>query len=613
MSDIGARSDSRTRHGLVAQLPQLGPLIGWLRDHNGRARARLWAKADENYGGRAVLALTVTVGRHGPEMNSAQFWRILPVELTGTRPAAVQRFALADVDLPLPAEGAAVRMVMLHVEHREGTLPAAYGAARTVDNPLADGMAAELPEPLEVRYEEFAGDDPLKPKQQFIQELFTELEQELRSDRDTGAAPIPNTYSRLRRRDLPLPECRPPASSRTHSLPLTFAAGCCRHPGVEFDRELADRALAAVAAHADKHGDVAFVCMLGDQIYADATAGVLDVDERLEKYTTRYDAAFDSKGFRNLTSRLPVYMTADDHEIRDGWPNDVLPQSAEHVYWDRSVEWAWQLYFAHQRAHGPRRAQASVLAKPDPTSLWYGLEERGVPFFFFDARFDRVPAGTDIVGTAQIEAFADWLDRAAFADWLEDLAAAEARSRQLRYVPKFVVCGSVLAPGLKEFDSSPERARRADTWQAFLADRAEIARRIVARGLQNVVFLSGDYHCAAVASLRLQDAIQGYAIVAPPFYAPFPFANVRAEEVTATGYLRDRTHGAPLLGVYEAKALEVQGFALISVHRRVAEPLDPGDWEIEVRIYQDCWRDNGEPHARLAATALLARGKADWV
>lgn len=600
MSQIGAQAGEHL-HDLVAKLPQLGPLIGWR--HAGKA-ARLWAKADENYTGRAVLALTVAVQNDHLDMASVKFWKTLPVKLVDTkegneRVLDVQRFALADVDLP--AAGEVIRMVMLHVEHRLDSLPPIYGNARNFGNPIARDVAADrLPDAEELRYEEFAGAVPIKPKEQFVEELFDELERELHVEREIGAAPIPGTYSRLRRRDARMSRCEVSCSTLAGEGLLAFAAACCRHPGVGFDRDLADRALAALAARVDP----SFVFMLGDQIYADATAGVLDVDERVEKYAARYDMAFGSDGFRRLAARLPVYMVADDHEVRDNWPNDVLPPSAR-PYWDDSVEWAWQLYFAHQRWHGPQPPPAAALAKPAaPTSFYYSFADRGIQFFAFDSRFEREPGGGSIVGAGQMEALSRWLDQ---------MVATES----LRCVPKFVACGTVFAPGLEEFRASPERTRRADTWQAFQADRAKVARLIAEKGAQNVVFLSGDYHCAAIGSLRFfggkapREGLRGYAIVAPPFYAPFPFANNRECDVASNEVIVDPAT-KQIVASCTSLSLEMQGFAVIRVNR-VEERAGVDQWKIEVQFQTDRWAQDGSATADKIKTGLLANGTASWV
>ncbi len=105
----------------------MGPILGWTREERGLTVSRLWAKADDTYSGRAVLALTARWD--GTRASEVLFWKVHPVHLRDTQPPAVERFALGDVNIP-PA-GQPVRMVMLHIHAKTGDeeLPAEYGRA----------------------------------------------------------------------------------------------------------------------------------------------------------------------------------------------------------------------------------------------------------------------------------------------------------------------------------------------------------------------------------------------------------------------------------------------------------------------------------------------------
>ena len=57
---------------------------------------------------------------------------------------------------------------------------------------------------------------------------------------------------------------------------------------------------------------------------------------------------------------------------------------------------------------------------------------------------------------------------------------------------------------------------------------------IAERRIRNVVFLSGDYHCAASATITFSHSpVKAYALVTPALHAPLRFANVAAGEVLA--------------------------------------------------------------------------------
>src|SRR5262249_18311052 len=128
----------------------------------------------------------------------------------------------------------------------------------------------------------------------------------------------------------------------------------------------------------------------------------------------------------------------------------------------------------------------------------------------------RSEDGRRMMAPYQLDRFASWLGR-----------------QDGRNVPKFVMSGSVMAPTEREFAGRPAHARRADGWAGYPAERPQVLELIREKRAQNVVFISGDLHCAALASLHFGDApeLRCYAVVAPAFYAPFPFANLPAREL----------------------------------------------------------------------------------
>jgi alkaline phosphatase D len=336
--------------------------------------------------------------------------------------------------------------------------------------------------------------------------------------------------------------------------------------------------------------------MLGDQIYADATAGVIDAEDRLEKYTSRYYEAFDAPGFRRLARRLPLYMSGDDHEIRDNWPKDSVPPGAAEemkALFTRVERWAGQLFLAHQRSHGPD--QPPWAPQRDGAKFWYAFEAGGLPFFCFDTRFERRRDTERMMESYQLDCFRAWL------------AMACAGPNPL--APKFILSGSVFAPTEREFAGRPAHARRSDDWAGYPAERSIVLHEIMAQGAQNVVFVSGDLHCGAVASLHFPgNGLRCYAVVAPPFYAPFPFANTAAAEVAGVEAIESIDRQGHLISVEcRARSFDAGGFARIAV-----EPprgSDALDWEIVVEYCADDWDANGRVTTIPRQTARLAGGE----
>src|SRR3546814_10988294 len=69
----------------------------------------------------------------------------------------------------------------------------------------------------------------------------------------------------------------------------------------------------------------------------------------------------------------------------------------------------------------------------------------------------------------------------------------------------------------------------SDSWPAFPTTRRAVLNTIIKNGVQNVVFLSGDIHCANVAAIEFTGSpaaqkLKAFSITSSAFYWPFPFA-----------------------------------------------------------------------------------------
>lgn len=293
---------------------------------------------------------------------------------------------------------------------------------------------------------------------------------------------------------------------------LRFVASCCRYPGLGFERARSDASLKEIARKMESgHISPQFMLMLGDQIYADATAGLMDSPSAFEKVTLATRRAFASSGFRALTSRLPTYMVIDDHEISDNWSIDELNyregfgQARKAAL--RLRDTAFSTFAAYQWAHSPRN-----VAVP---GFNYQFDGPGSSFFVLDTRSNRqrYRATPQVCSPAQLSALEAWLGQ---------------RPDEV----KFIVTGSVVVPGLREHQM-PEGvpARAADTWQLAPDQRRQLLALVGACKSRDVVFISGDYHCSAISTLSFTSGRTAYAVVTPPLYAPIPAANVHPREI----------------------------------------------------------------------------------
>jgi hypothetical protein len=312
----------------------------------------------------------------------------------------------------------------------------------------------------------------------------------------------PGTLSRLRRKLSTMDDVRvqwtPPAGDG-----LRFLAAACRHPGLTAgERDRADRSLAEAAACAE---GARFMLMLGDQIYADARAGLFDSASEIERLVPRYRQAFGSAGFRALASRLPMAMILDDHEIDDNWSGEALNTSAGR----QRRKNALRAYEAFQRSHGP--------AQPSNGSGDAYFEHDGAWFFLLDTRTARRRTGRH-----------PRLMR--MRQWLSLYRALKEAQRLAPDQPKFICSGSVLAPGLVEGEGCyPPRS--VDTWQLSPRERGLLLAMLGRLQVRHVVLLSSDYHCSAVAQLRLPGGATALAVCAPPLHAPLVFANSQPQDL----------------------------------------------------------------------------------
>ncbi len=600
---------------VVPRLPLLGPVLGWTRSlGNGVMRSRIWACLDgyESETPLAMLTLAWDGARGEMRPGSVRLWKLNAVRLEQDGLERCLHIGLADVLLPIDGPDYTVRVVALHrcirhpladpaisvpldlpAEERcaEGWRPAissgrgllallqdeeaaAGGSAAAPGRPVAAGDAWPQPQAIDV-----AALLPRPRSRYAIRAWLDEFAREalqVLADADAAAgdlrrlhleSPTPPLRKPLRARTVDSSAAAPALAVRASMkaaaassgpsprTTLRFAAGCCRYPGTPFERERADAAIELLAARAQSPDGAAFAIFSGDQIYADATAGVFDTLGRREKVAARYESAYGTPAFSELARRLPLYLTADDHEISDGWS---LPASqASHLSQsevfrnERLRHWAGQLFLAYQRMHGPPPAAAA--------SNWYAFSVAGVHFFMMDTRFER---GLPKDGGAPPLCSAAQL--AAVGSWLRAVAARQPDA------PKFIVSGSVFAPGMVQWDGLPADRVRGDSWQGFARERAEVANLVARAGADHVVFLSGDYHCAAVGAIdwfapgtERPSGLRAWSIVSPPLYAPYPFANSRVEEVLLDESIREPS--GPVRARCRARAFARSGFTIVTV------------------------------------------------
>lgn len=304
---------------------------------------------------------------------------------------------------------------------------------------------------------------------------------------------------------------------------VSFVVTCCRYPSYGVDavraKDFADDNFERIT-DAEKP---AFALMVGDQIYADFSGGLVDPLSPVERFYEKHVQAFGhANGMGDWLAQLPTYMTPDDHEFIESYPNGrpitMAASRAPLIGSDPADKAARDAVNAFQLLQQPPRIGSSGS---------YTFSHGPARFFVLDTRTGRTEdwlmgptrqPSPALLAPATLHALKAWLNHADSETQLNCL-----------------VTGSVLVPGLAQ-GSNPAYAGRPDNWQSYPAERAMVMAELSALGQRGGRFLllSGDYHVSAACEIfdkKVPDKPIGAALVAPPLYAPISFLNASAHDV----------------------------------------------------------------------------------
>lgn len=305
-----------------------------------------------------------------------------------------------------------------------------------------------------------------------------------------------------------------------------FAFASCQYPAGLFDRPPAgasfDRLERALAAESTQP-PIAALLLLGDQIYADATYGILDPARKEDRYAQAYRGYDNALRLRAQASRLAsnrrVYVTPDDHELSDNWepgPGDAA---------NTALKDGLAAFDDHRAGPLPLRQVSG--------GYWSAVDVGGGhEVFMLDTRTTRAPrpwgprkncAGSHILNEPQ---------RTALQAWLLGRHRGDLNGGPV--TPKFISSSVWLLPRLVGRAGSPDQARAlSDAWDGYPASLHWLLGFIAKNNIRGVVVLCGDGHLAghAVVQLACDDKqVNLHVLHAPALYAPFPFANARPHE-----------------------------------------------------------------------------------
>lgn len=310
--------------------------------------------------------------------------------------------------------------------------------------------------------------------------------------------PAPSPASAASPARAAAPSGAAPPGSAPPPVALTLAFASCQYPSGLMDGLPAQASLQRLAALFEGQGQrrPERLLLLGDQIYADATAGLLDPIRLDDKYRAPYEELMQLEPLRAITRRIPVSWMLDDHEIADNWEPDQQDSR------DTLLQRGLAAYWTYQRKS----------AQLDRT--WRPLHQAGWHLFMADTRTCRplrCEATLDdalILGLQQTEELETWLLGCPSGDL------------------KLVATPAMLLPRVVEHLDEP---LHLDSWQGYPASLARLLAFLWDHRLGNVCFLSGDAHlgCDVAITLTGPDGttVSTRSIHSPALYAPLPFAN----------------------------------------------------------------------------------------
>jgi hypothetical protein len=510
-----------------AELPWLGPMLGPLRAED--PVVPIGAASDPLLGDVLAAALVPVRRRAG---------RLEPVR----EGAGIRAWI---VPCRSPAEGC-LRIAVPRDWWRD-----ADGVLMLLVYDYSSLVDAQLPATLDAQIARFApalkrGSEPLA-----VRELPEPMRKEIRRALE-GVLRAPK-----RSLEDGVVELMPPGGSG-----FAFAVASCQYPAGFLDGEPAERSYRKLARCLERRDPALrprLVLLLGDQIYADATAGLFDPSAEHDRFDLPHQRLLAMPSFRSIARRVPVHAMLDDHEIEDNW--EPTPGDAENA---EKLDKGRAAYVRYQRLADPRIA-------PGGTRLWHHFEADGVPFFVADTRTGREPRDAASVERAhimdeeQLLALLAWLDA-----WRESPA------------PKFIACPALPLPRHRRaaqhgFAAS---ALRSDAWDGYPATLERLLMKIVEAQVSHVVFLSGDEHLSLVARATLRvdghEPVVVHSVHSSALYAPYPFANSIDEELAADEPFR--LGACRVDGVTTRFAAPGDGFAVLQVLR------DDGRWLTRCRF-----------------------------
>jgi cholesterol oxidase len=323
-----------------------------------------------------------------------------------------------------------------------------------------------------------------------------------------------------------------------------FSLASCQYPGGLLDGAVAYTAYRKASKRVETGGwagapDIVprFGVFTGDQIYADASAGLFDPSVKTGRFELPYHSWLRFPCVRSFLRQVPSFMLPDDHEIVDNW--EPVPANKAN---DDLMTAGRDGYRKYQRG--------------EDQSPHFRFSMDGFSFWMADSRTGRGLRRADLWDSA---ALFDTQTMSSIESWLVQLGQQDPDR------PKFLVSPAMLLPRHREPAqwNAGESSLRSDGWDGYPATLFRMLQLLVDSNSRHVIFLSGDEHMPAFARATVKRRsdnreVSLYSIHTAAAYAPFPFANggslaqIPQETiyftVTANSlqYTSDRTSNVPI-------------------------------------------------------------------
>jgi len=367
--------------------------------------------------------------------------------------------------------------------------------------------------------------------------------------------------------------------------------------------------LAAMVKPATHEQPSPILIMSGDQIYADATAGVFDARLISDRLSFSYERLFRSRGAAEAFTRVLPVMLIDDHEICDNWepeapsppsrspldPRVIYSEAGNQAQRNKGVKQYWK---QERAAWNPlnRRPALSTLVDVD-------FRHDGAPFYLLDTRTRRQhrTAATiekaRIVTRGQMRRLRQWLRRTS------DSGGPRFIDTPSAFLPRHRVAIPAQCNPTTLVPTSWASALRSDAWDGYPRSQHALLALLVREPFRNVVFLSGDEHVSFVTWAKVTEQSTNASIVlrsihSSGLYTPYPFANSTPEDLAANETFCFELAGSRFRCEVKTEFFDRgAGFAEVTV-----TPNASGSWDYHVDF-----------HGEYGRTAYRSTGNNPWV